>query len=374
MSMSKSTGDADYHDASTLFHRALDSSRLGRSHDSLESYTASVGRGSQISNVDIPKEFSLVTILCRNHDECKQSDNTDITKSNISILIGKKMRGFGSGFYNCFGGKLEKDLGEQTQPAIGAVRELEEETGISVPLSTMEDSFVGTINFTFEDWEENRAMKVNLFCVFVSLLADATNSTKAHNLDANTIYIDPDQIRGCDEIEPVWVHNCYDLPLQQMFADDSIWLPMLLRHHESNVGVNMKFDAWFHFHNGGAETNSIMHYHIQTHDKSIMSHDGAKSQSAKFNLEKKLFHALHDNHIHNPSIKEFKESWSFANSVRSFLKEGKRMTHVLDVAGGHGALGKLDTDVLCNTFSCFYSPYLQPTLDSGTVSSSGARM
>ncbi len=355
MSMSRSTDDdVDYQDASTLFHHALDSSRLGRRHASLDSYTASVGRDSQISNVDIPKEFSLVTILSRNNEECKQSDNTDITKSNLSILIGKKMRGFGAGFYNCFGGKLEKDLGEQTQPAIGAVRELQEETGISVPLSTMEESFVGTINFTFEDCEENRAMKVHLFCVFVSLSADATNSTRAaHHSNANTIYIDPDQIRGCDEIEPVWVHNCYDLPLQQMFADDSIWLPMLIRHHESNVGVNMKFDAWFHFHRGGAETNSIMHYHIQRHGQNIIPNDGSKPQSAKFNLEKKLFHALHDNHIHNPSIKEFKESWSFANSVRSFLKEGKRMTYVLDVAGGHGALGKLGTDVLCNTFSCF---------------------
>lgn len=350
--MSRSNDDVDYQDASTLFHHALDSSRLGRRHDSLESYTASVGRDSQISNVDIPKEFSLVTILCRNNED-KQSDNTDNTRSNLSILIGKKLRGFGAGFYNCFGGKLEKDLGEQNKPAIGAVRELEEETGISVPLSTMEKSFVGTINFTFDDWEENRAMKVHLFCVFVSLSVDATNSTKAHNFDANTINIDPDQIRGCDEIEPVLLHNCYDLPLEQMFADDSIWLPMLLHHHETSIGVNIKFDAWFHFHKGGAETNSIMHYHIQRHcNQNILSNDGdGAKQSAKFNLEKKLFHALHDNHIHNPSIKEFKESWSFANSVRSFLKEGKRMTHVLDVAGGHGALGKLHTDVMCKTFS-----------------------
>ena len=338
MSMSRSDGDVNNQDASTLFHHALDASRLGRRHDSLESYTASVGRGSQISNVDIPKEFSLVTILCRN-DEDKQSDNTDNIKSNLSILIGKKLRGFGTGFYNCFGGKLEKDLGEQNQPAIGAVRELEEETGISVPLSTMEESFVGTINFTFDDWEENRAMKVHLFCVFVSLSADVTNSTTTHNTNVNTIKIDPNQIRGCDEIEPVWVHNCYDLPLQQMFADDSIWLPMLLHHHETSVGTNMKFDAWFHFHKGGAETNSVMHYHIQRQDQNVIPNDGAK-QSAKFNLEKKLFHALHDNHIHNPSIKEFKESWSFANSVRSFLKEGNRMKYVLDVAGGHGALGK----------------------------------
>ena len=338
MAMSRSyDNDVDSNQDAPAFRHALDSSRLGRRHDSLESYTAAVGRGRQLHNEDIPKEFSLVTILRRNED--KQPGNIDNGRSSLSILIGKKLRGFGAGFYNCFGGKLEKDLGEQKQPAMGAVRETKEETNISVPLSTMEESFVGTIRFTFDDWQENRAMKVHLFCVFVSLSADETCSAPTHNANANTINIDPDQIRGCDEIEPIWVHNCYDLPLQQMFADDSIWLPMLLQHHESNIGANMKFNAWFHFHKGGAKTNSIKHYYIQRHDQDKFI--DAPKQSEKFTLEKKLFHALHDNHIHNPSIKEFKESWNFANSVRSFLKEGKRMTHVLDVAGGHGALAAL---------------------------------
>lgn len=336
-------------DASALFRHTLDSSRLGRRHVSLESYKSSVGRGSKLDRDDPPKEFSLETILCRNQKD-KIPDNT----SSLSILIGRKRRGFGAGFYNCFGGKLEKDLGEQKHPAKGAVREVEEETGISIPLSTMEESFVGTINFTFDDWQDNRAMKVHLFCVFVSLSADATCFTQNQNQNANTVNINPDQIRGCDEIEPFWVHNCYDLPLHQMFADDSIWLPMLLHHHEANNSMKskMRFDAWFHFHKGGAETNSIMHYYIQRHDEH--KPQNASEQSAeKYNLEKKLFHALHDNHIHNPSIKEFKESWSFANSVRSFLKEGKRMKYVLDVAGGHGALGKLEClDVLLCIPSC----------------------
>lgn len=321
-------------DAAALFRHKLDSSRLGRRHDSFESYISSVGR----SNEDDPTEFSLVTILCRTKD--KQSDNT----SNLSILIGKKLRGFGAGFYNCFGGKLEKDLGEEIHPARGAVREVEEETGISIPLSIMEESFVGTINFTFDDWQEHRAMRVHLFCVFVSLSSaeDETFSTQYQNQNANTININPDQIRGCDEIEPVWVHDCYDLPLHQMFADDSIWLTMLLHHQHVGIGVEsemMRIDAWFHFDEGGAETNSIMHYYIQR-DNQDMPKYAFEQSVPKFNLEKKLFHALHANHIHNPSIKEFKESWSFANSVRSFLKEEKRMKYVLDVAGGHGALGK----------------------------------
>ena len=319
------------------FSHALDPSRLGRKHDSLESYTNSVGRVTNIIQKDIPKEFSLVAVLCRNKHE--ESDSTS-KSSNVSILIGKKLRGFGSGLYNCFGGKLEKDLGEQKQPAKGAARELEEETGISVPLSTMEQSHVGTINFTFEDWQDNRAMKVHLFCVFVSFSSNENNSTQTQQYSNKTVIISKDQIRGCDEIDPEWVQNCYDLPLNQMFADDSLWLTMLLKHHESNSSDNLRFDGWFHFHSGGSSTNSVMHYYIHQKQSQDVPPKSAEQSSTKYNLEKKLFHALHDNHIHNPSIKEFKESWSFANSVRSFLKDGSRMKYVLDVAGGHGALGK----------------------------------
>ena len=311
-------------DASVLFHQALDSSRLGRRHESLESYAASVKHSKE----DTPKEFSLVTILSQKEREDQRCDNTS---SNLSVLIGKKLRGFGEGFYSCFGGKLENDLGELTHPAKGAVRELEEETGICVPLSTMEESFVGTINFTFEDWQKHKAMKVHLFCVFVSLSVDTSTTESANNI----VNIDPGKIRGCEEIEPLWVHNIYDLPLHEMFADDSVWLTMLLHHYEANVGTELKFDAYFHFNKGGSDTNAMMHYYINQLDQSV----------AKYSLEQKLFHALHVNHIHNPSIKEFKEAWSFAKNVRAFLKEGKRMKYVLDVAGGHGALGKQTTRV-----------------------------
>ena len=56
-------------------------------------------------------------------------------------------------------------------------------------------------------------------------------------------------------------------------------------------------------------------------------------------LEKQLFHALHKNRI--TSIKEFKEAWAMANAVRKFLRDEERMEYVIDVAGGHGVLGKL---------------------------------
>jgi len=119
-----------------------------------------------------------------------------------------------------------------------------------------------------------------------------------------------------------------------MFADDddSLWLRMLLTHYDSTDAEpeppKLKFDAWFHFNPGGTETNSIMHHYTQI-------------IAPKITFEKRLFHALHVNHIHSPSVKEFKENWVMANSVRTFMKDEGRMEYVLDVAGGHGALAAL---------------------------------
>jgi hypothetical protein len=68
-----------------------------------------------------------------------------------------------------------------------------------------------------------------------------------------------------------------------------------------------------------------------------------KEQHVCSSLEKKLFHSLHSREIRSPTVKEFKECWSFANTVRSFLgKDTSRgLKVVIDVAGGHGALGAL---------------------------------
>mmetsp|Transcript_15363 Transcript_15363/g.18693 ORF Transcript_15363/g.18693 Transcript_15363/m.18693 type:complete len:626 (+) Transcript_15363:349-2226(+) len=62
--------------------------------------------------------------------------------------------------------------------------------------------------------------------------------------------------------------------------------------------------------------------------------------SKSYTLEERLFHALHTSKINGPSIKEFKECWAFANVVQNYYKKEK-IDLVLDVAGGHGALGAL---------------------------------
>ncbi len=91
-------------------------------------------------------------------------------------------------------------------------------------------------------------------------------------------------------------------------------------------------------------------------------------------LEKRLFHALHEHNINNPSIKEFKECWAFANAVKKYYythprsnknnhktnsKSKEEQTSstapiqlILDVAGGHGALGALLLTLLPTTKKC----------------------
>jgi|GEM_PF-5287630 len=336
--------DIGSHGHRLLFPNALGASQLGTRHSSLDSYSDAVYRCRKSNGHDIPTEFSLVVLLSSDYHQRQQR--------NISILLGKKLRGFGKGFYNCFGGKLEKGLGECKHPAKGAVREVQEETGIQVPLQVMEDRYVGTLNFTFEDSEVNKAMKVYLYCLFLSF--NGSKELNDHDLNDGTaeVMISRDIIRGCDEIEPIWFTNIYDIPLQQMFADDSLWLVMLLRHYDDvfdsneNSSISTRkfmFDGWFHFESGGAETNSISHYHIKTNQSNefLCTTSPPKLVQTKYTLEKQLFHALHLNHINNPSIKEFKESWAMVNAVRRFMGDGARMQYVIDVAGGHGALGKI---------------------------------
>eukprot|EP00536_Pseudo-nitzschia_multiseries_P014449 jgi/Psemu1/38754/gm1.38754_g len=72
--------------------------------------------------------------------------------------------------------------------------------------------------------------------------------------------------------------------------------------------------------------------------------DSEKKES-EFTLEKRLFHTLHKNQCNLLSIKEFKECYAFCNAVRKAFgkKKGKSQGFdvVIDVAGGHGALGAM---------------------------------
>jgi 8-oxo-dGTP pyrophosphatase MutT (NUDIX family) len=237
-----------------------------------------------------------------------------VTAPQRRILLGLKHRGFGTGMYNSFGGKLESS--DETVEA-GACRELQEETNIDISVHEMTQSKVGIQRFTFE--HDPVEMIVHVFRIHLP---------KTGADDA------PHDIRGCDEITPEWMEDWHGIPLDNMFADDSLWLTTLL---ESPLDEPVEINGSYHLRQ---ETNTVLHYCMEV----ILIE--SKQPERKFSLEQRLFHAIHDNDVRSPSVKEFKECFAFLNAVRSGLGKQKRTQPiqfdvVIDVAGGHGALAAL---------------------------------
>ena len=246
------------------FIHTLPPARLGTLHSSLESFYASIynneidARGNDNpSQPEYPeksrKEYTLIIIT----ESC-----------NERILLGLKNRGFGTGFYNSFGGKVDPS---DSSVAYGAVRELKEETNISVSLDIMEKSFVGTLDFTFED--NDKQMIVHVFhidvkCVskeeYLKSLASTNFSDERKDM---VIVLDPEEIKppSDNEITPKWFNNWYEIPLFNMHADDSIWLHKVLSAVKENPGAKSRklLNGWFHFAPGSTEVNTILHHHIE---------------------------------------------------------------------------------------------------------------
>ena len=306
------------------FVHILPKERLGKSHQSLTSFQKATFSTIHQGLEDIrssEKEYTLI-VVTESHRQ--------------RILLGKKIRGFGTGFYNSFGGKIE--LNES--PDECAVRELFEETNIRVDLKHMQRRKVGTLYFTFDDNSMN-TMKVHLFHVNVRLCKEDDREGPSNCVDADNV-----TASACDEIIPEWFENWRSVPLQEMFADDSIWLTILLESldHENEKtsaggNISLQLDGWFHFHPGGTDVNSIMHYFVDVKDVNVLN-------PSTYSLEKRLFHDIHRN-MTNLSIKEFKECWAVANAVKDFYGKNSFDT-VIDVAGGHGALAAM----LLITTSC----------------------
>jgi 8-oxo-dGTP pyrophosphatase MutT (NUDIX family) len=129
-----------------------------------------------------------------------------IVVKNGKLLLGRKKRGFGEGYYNGFGGKVEP--GETIEAA--ALRELEEEACIK---ATSIDKR-GILTFIFDDkpqpWEVH-VFYSNDFC-----------STPAET----------------DEMCPEWF-DPQNIPFDKMWADDIHWYPLFL--------AGKKFRGTFHF-------------------------------------------------------------------------------------------------------------------------------
>lgn len=115
---------------------------------------------------------------------------------NQRILLGLKKRGFGSGKWNGFGGKV-KD-GEGIEEA--AIRELKEEC--SLTCSQMKK--VGI--FTFEFVDDPLVIEMHVFL---------TDDYEGH-------------VQESDEMKPQWF-PLHQIPYDQMWPDDIIWYPLILK-------------------------------------------------------------------------------------------------------------------------------------------------
>lgn len=114
------------------------------------------------------------------------------------ILLAMKKRGFGEGLWNGAGGK--PDLGETIEQAM--IRECQEE--ISVTPTRYEKVAIHT--FEMEDNEHYDTIEAHVYLV-TEWTGKPTES---------------------EEMAPQWF-NKTDIPYDQMWQDDILWLPLVLR-------------------------------------------------------------------------------------------------------------------------------------------------
>jgi len=124
------------------------------------------------------------------------------------VLLGMKKRGFGEGKWNGFGGKVE--AGETIIEA--AAREVKEECGYIVQTHDLDET--GVIDFEFQGdpilWE------VHVF--------------QTRKFSGN--------MTESEEMRPQWWPE-NEVPFQQMWLDDEIWYPHMLK--------SKKFKGYFLF-------------------------------------------------------------------------------------------------------------------------------
>lgn len=125
------------------------------------------------------------------------------------VLLGMKKQGFGTGWWNGFGGKVE--AGETIEAA--AHRELFEECGVIAGELTKS----GVLNFSFTDRPD--ILQVHVFKTF---------SYSGEPMET-------------DEMRPQWFSE-ESLPVDQMWPDDRFWLPLML--------AGKRFEGRFRFGDG----------------------------------------------------------------------------------------------------------------------------
>jgi hypothetical protein len=120
---------------------------------------------------------------------------------NDEILLGMKLKGFGAGKYNGFGGKFDSSSGDKTIRDT-AIRELEEESMLNANVSDLE--YVGLIDFDFPA-KPSFNQRVRVY-----FLRDWDNESEQ-----------------TEEMRPEWF-DIIAVPYAKMWDSDKLWLPSLL--------------------------------------------------------------------------------------------------------------------------------------------------
>lgn len=126
----------------------------------------------------------------------KKLQNLAIAKRGETILLAMKKRGFGEGWWNGYGGKVE--AGESIVESLE--REIREESGGLIPKKLEQK---GTLWFEFEGKPE--LIEVHLFEI-VEFEGEPSET---------------------EEMRPEWFHRD-EIPFEKMWPDDPYWMPLFL--------------------------------------------------------------------------------------------------------------------------------------------------
>ena len=126
-------------------------------------------------------------------------------------LLAMKKRGFGSGKWNGYGGKVQED----ETPIIAAVRELEEESGLVSDDKDLQQ--VALVRFYFDG---NPVFECYVYQTRIW-----------QNEPVET-----------EEMRPQW-YPISDLPFAEMWAADAKWIPLILAGEKIEAEVNFNADG-----------------------------------------------------------------------------------------------------------------------------------
>ncbi|KAI0777178.1 NUDIX hydrolase domain-like protein [Trametes elegans] len=173
------------------------------------------------------------------YEKIKEYTNAFIIHENEKVLLGYKKRGFGMGLWNGFGGKV--DPGET--PAQAAVRELEEESGVTAPLQ-----HCGTLFFVVEGVET--AFNINVYSAYEysgTIVETDEMRPKWFSIQESLLprsnaltIVDPGEEQR-EALPPI--------PLEQMWADDEFWMPLMFNRRKfvgrADFGADNKMRRWW---------------------------------------------------------------------------------------------------------------------------------